>query len=118
MVRTNRLTGDSEVLAMGKWVRVRAEGPVEDMTSAQIGKLKGEASIDGQGQLRVSLYNGTSFELKEITVEVTLRQGRDGKILLDRLYRVTPNLDGGGPFEMASFETDAGFSQDSGEIIV
>lgn len=113
LVRTNRLTGNSDTLYGSKWLRVRAaEGPVEDMTSAQIGKLKGEASIDGQGRLKVSLYNGTSFKLTEITVEVTICQGKDSGVVLDRLFRMTPDLGGGGPFEMANFEADSGYQPD------
>lgn len=69
--------------------------------------MKGEAIVDGQGQLKVSLYNGTSFKLKEITVEVTIHHGRDGKVSLDGRYRMTPDA-GGRPFEMADFEADTG----------
>lgn len=43
----------------------------EDMPQSELAKLEGPASIVGD-TLQVSLYNGTSWDLKEITVGLTL----------------------------------------------
>jgi hypothetical protein len=114
VVRINRLTGDSEMLALNKWVRIHAaEGPEENLVPADLKKLTGGAYINDQGHFGLTLYNGSEFNLKDITVEITIR-GKSGEAVLSRLYRMTPDLAGGGPLEMASFDTDLVPPWDSG----
>lgn len=75
VARTSRLTGNSEVLDGNKWVKVRAaEGPEENLGSADLKKLTGTAQIGDDGKFRATLYNGSEFKLKEVTVEVAIRQ--------------------------------------------
>jgi hypothetical protein len=162
VARTSRLAGNSEVLDGNKWLKVRAaEGPEEDLGSADLKKLTGNAQLGYDGQLRATLYNGSEFKLKEVTVEVAIREkggegapaaqpepppksseeepqttlekveslpwvpreetvsGRlynekNGKMALDRLYRMTPTLGGGDSLVVSSFGADLGVSLDSG----
>jgi len=50
----------------------------EDLPQSELAKLEGPANIDGD-TLQVSVYNGSGWNLKEITVGLTLMRGAENR---------------------------------------
>jgi hypothetical protein len=48
---------------------------LEDLPGGEVGKLEGPASIDGDS-LQVSMYNGTSWQLREVVIGLTIVRQR------------------------------------------
>lgn len=48
----------------------------QDLPAAELAKLEGPATIDGD-ELQISVFNGTGWNLKEITVGLTILRKRD-----------------------------------------
>ena len=90
-VRINRVTGNSEVLYRGVW-KPASELPklpplVQDLKPEELAKLRGQADLFTEGPVfKLTLYNGSGFTLKEITVEISVRDSH-GEEVLRRTYR-------------------------------
>lgn len=91
-VRVNRLTGNSQVLYRGVW-RASSDLPklpslIQDFGPQDLEKLKGDGRIDPDAAyFDLPLYNGSDVTLKEITVEIIIRDST-GKDVLRRAYRI------------------------------
>jgi hypothetical protein len=90
-VRVNRITGNTQVLYRGVW-RPSSDLPklpplIQDLTAQDLQKLNGQAKLAEWSMLDLSLYNGSDFTLKEITVEVVVTEST-GKEVLRRQYRI------------------------------
>jgi hypothetical protein len=87
-VRQNRLTGSSKVLFPNGWRTVSQE----ELGAADLGKLDTHAELSGAGshggwsQVRLDIYNGSDFTIKEITIEVLVGDANK-KEIIDRRYR-------------------------------
>ncbi len=91
-VRINRMTGDSQVLYRGAWrpaADVRNLPPlVQDLSPQDLQKLTGKCSLDSLiGAFDLTVYNGSDFTLKEITVEIVIRDSHQEDVLR-RSYRI------------------------------
>lgn len=71
-VRSNRLTGKTEIFALTKWVSETEDKKPIELSQANLMKITGNADLKN-GYLEGSLYNGSNFELTslEITIELT-----------------------------------------------
>ncbi len=90
-VRVNRITGNAQVLYRGVW-RPSSDLPklaplIQDLAAQDLEKLKGQAKLAEWSMLDLSLYNGSDFTLKEITVDVAVTES-SGKEVLRRQYRI------------------------------
>jgi len=77
-VRTDRLTGKTEVLAQGGWIefpkperdRQDQDLPVEP---DELTKITGHAGLDTVGYFKGDIYNGNAFDLASVVVEVEVQ---------------------------------------------
>ncbi len=96
-VRINRLTGKSQVLYGGVWkpaAEVKSFPPlIENLSQDQLERLTGKGEIESmQGVFDLTLYNGSDFALREITIEITVRDSHQEEVL-QRYYRIVQDHD-------------------------
>lgn len=138
-VRTDRLTGKTEVLAQNGWQELISESESEEEIPAEeVAKLTGQASID-HSVMKVALYNGSDWKVTEITVLVTVRgnpyssafedflgipaeevakiksKTKPEEILVERPYRLRLSGYTADPQENTNFSGDLGFGLASGQ---
>jgi hypothetical protein len=99
-VRQSRLTGDTEILFPQGWKSAqkpepeKVAAPEEDIPPAEVAALDVHASLQGAGlstgwgYLRVGIYNGSTLNLTEITVEVTVLDSAKQPVVDRRPYRI------------------------------
>ena len=87
-VRINRITGKSERLTMNGWVDMAqptqsSRGNEESLSQTQIAKLHASDWNFGPSgsELYLSVYNGSDFDIREITVNLDVRYFRNGKLI-------------------------------------
>jgi len=82
-VRTSRLSGDSEMLVVGKWVPVNSAGSGTQsgnvaLDATEVGKIQGRGGFaqdpyNGQAcNFTANLYNGTSRSLTEVVIQLVV----------------------------------------------
>jgi len=96
-VRINRLTGNSQVLYRGVWkpaAEVKSVPPlIENLSQDQLRRLTGKGEIGSmEGVFNLTLYNGSDFALREITIEITVRDSHQEEVL-QRYYRIVQDHD-------------------------
>lgn len=89
-VRANRLTGKTEVLAQGGWIEFpKAEGDRQEqdlpVEPGELTKITGHAGLDSVGYFKGDIYNGNTFDLGSIVVEVEV-QNSDKSTDFTRTY--------------------------------
>jgi hypothetical protein len=103
-VRINRLTSSTAVLYPDGWKSTS----VQDLSAEEIKKLDGRAELSyGSNILLINLYNGSDLSVKEITVEIVVRN-QYGAETLRRPYRIM-NHKGPSPQHAGDFSADLGF---------
>jgi len=99
-VKSNRITGQTEILFPEGWKPARipepekVAAPEEDVPPAEVAALDVHASLQGAGPptgwgyLRVGIYNGSTLNLTEITVEITVLDPSKQPVVDRRPYRI------------------------------
>lgn len=106
IVRIQRLTGKAEMLSGSGWKRLsEGTGYGSKIPESELPKLNGESRWGWDGVLDVSVYNGSEWELDEITVKVTTQvlasesgtpgetEGRFDRIIHDPVFLRFSNED-------------------------
>lgn len=121
LVRINRFTGKVEVLGLGHWVVISSDeppspGPSEELLPQDVlAKVEGNCKCALGGFLECEIYNGTNWELKELTVHFRLLD-KEGNLSLERDYKLLPKYPSvGNPLEVADFSARLGFDYESGQ---
>jgi hypothetical protein len=98
LVRTNRITGASEVISEGVTPAVREKRPLptEDLPADETAKLSGRAFPQG-GQFYCDLYNGSQWTVRTATVSLNLQDSSGKAVFVDRKYDLHLVLDNGAP---------------------
>lgn len=87
-VRIERLTGKTEILRNSGWERSPGESLA--FPNGEVAKLVDKESMTLSGEIKVEVYNGSSWQLSEITVLVTVLDDDQKNQILSRTYRLTP----------------------------
>ena len=93
-VRINRMTGETQVLRLGGWQEEPAPIRQFSLTKEELGNLLTETTIEpggefGYGWIVANVYNGTSYTLHEVTVEIKVYDPTKGEIVTDIPYKLT-----------------------------
>lgn len=103
LVKQNRLTGRTQVLFPGGWRTVSEE----DLGSGDVTKLDVHGHLFGGNsrtwwdEVKLDIYNGSPFTLKEMTIEVSVLDSKKQTLLDRRVYRSV----GGSSSEIRPFQT-------------
>lgn len=117
-VRMNRFTGKTEILYPSGWKPPSGERPSANqhelvaLPEQELKKLAGEARVGASSYLHCDIYNGSTYDVKEIVVLVTIRDDTDA-VKLRRAYQMVYTLEGDKPLRpltSGSFGADLGFS--------
>ena len=130
-VRIHRITGRAQRLTLYGWNTIEptpAKPETKELPLEERLKLQSTAwltSSTGDGYLKCTTYNGSTWHLDEITVELRAwdagRENVDGFVPDEavgrrRTYRLSPDGFGGiGPLEDGDFSTRASFKVGQGE---
>lgn len=131
-VRTNRITDRTEILFREGWKEAKAENNQppspyrspwargdqslaleRELTLDELKTLHVQARLEsfppgGWDHLRATVYNGSSLNLKEITLALTVWKSSNEKLVENRLYRVR-NEAGIGSLQTGNFDAAIGF---------
>lgn len=117
-VRTNRLTGKTEALYPSGWRTLgnRDNPPTQDdktLTGEELARLTGEARLTDYGWIKAEIYNGTTRPVREVTVELVVRD-RNYEVVLQRAYALTSTM--GRPLGSSEYIGNAGFTLREGQV--
>jgi hypothetical protein len=59
----------------------------DELPPSEVAKLEGTCRLDTSGELRCDIYNGSGWDMSEVTVQITVKQP-GGEVLLSRQYRL------------------------------
>jgi hypothetical protein len=114
-VRTNRLNGKAEVLLPGGWHTPGEESEPavksRPLPGEEVAKLQGEPQITNYGWMEFHVYNGSNWDVSEITVLVEVFDA-DNKPVLSRPYRMTGQVS---PQNSSKFLAELGFTLAAGQ---
>jgi len=118
-VRISRLTGRVDILKPSGWEPSpdQSNARLVTLNPGEIGELKAQARIDPASNfLKVSLYNGSSYTLKDVTAEVKV-YATTGAVTVDRPYHLFGEYGIGRfpPEETAHLMADLGFGIEPGQ---
>lgn len=123
-VRTDRLSGKTEVLFPDGWrdlsdekvnANQRPTNAERPLPPDAIGKLSTQGTITSYGWIEVSLYDGSNWNTSELTVNVEVSDP-SGKEVMSRPYRLIPE-DGerATPQTSTNFHAPLGFALSQGQ---
>ncbi len=114
-VRINRLTGRAEVLYPSGWhapgEQSRAASQSHELPTGETAKLEGEPRITGRGWMEFQVYNGSHWNVSEITVLVKVFDA-DKTETISRSYRMTGQVT---PQSSSKFLAELGFTLTAGQ---
>ncbi|HXR40662.1 MAG TPA: hypothetical protein VN776_16280 [Terracidiphilus sp.] len=112
-VRISRLTGETEILFPGGWETRDGEQSApepKELPKEEVAKISGQAQINSIGWVEAEIYNGSGWNLSEITLQVNVSDANNAQ-LISRLYRLFPEASGdAAPQTSSKFHADLGFT--------
>jgi hypothetical protein len=118
-VRTDRVTGITEVFYPGGWVKREPSPPSPpqiDVPPSELAKLSTTAR-DNYGLLEVETYNGSGYRISEILVTISVYDAKHTPIIDRRVYRLTPSYPSSAldPLSSGKFSATVGFDIEPAE---
>lgn len=114
-VRINRLTGKAEVLFPNGWhaptQQSQPAAKPQQLPSEDIAKLEGQPEMTNYGWLEFHVYNGSNWNISEITVLVEVFDANKAQ-KISRPYRMTGSVT---PQGSSKFIAELGFTLTPGQ---
>jgi hypothetical protein len=91
-IRTNRLTGSTEVFLYGKWNAQNDQETKEKIKtvlplSEQV-KVTGNASLNGYGSFVGRIYNGSNRTITDMIIRIIAKE-KNGSVRWDRRFKIS-----------------------------
>lgn len=117
-VRVDRITGRTQMLTAFGWKTLGTEPSADpELPASQLRLLTTDASISSDGRLQCNIYNGSEWDISELTVLVSISDASGAKTMV-REYRLSPSTSWHSPAPPllhTRFSAELGFTLDKGQ---
>jgi hypothetical protein len=91
-VRTDRLSGETEIFYPSGWVKRKpyVSQPDADLGPWELAALQTTGQMDF-GSVKMQVYNGSSYKISEISASISIFDAKHNAVISNRIYRLTPS---------------------------
>ncbi|CAG1065734.1 hypothetical protein BAC1_01322 [uncultured bacterium] len=89
-VRTNRLTGNSDIFLMNEWTSQKTKKG-KMLPASELNKITGNAGLNGYGSFSGKIYNGSDWTITKMIIQVVAKE-KEGTVRWNRKYTETTSI--------------------------